>query len=309
MKKPFYLVVGQPGTCLHYVASIIKLFDDPHFFDNKPITNKYGMYDAIFCPHILYEGIIRNGKDYPIDTTQDIVNFYQKLLDGTINVVAEYYVESSIGVTHYSDLEFIQPMLNQIPNVEIIFITNDDSHKQRISTNIFVKKYLNNLIKGQMYGNFEYLFLLYLENKNSILFDRERLLSLTADNVYEQLGDVLKYIQKGLTFPFTAPMQHARLHELKLDSVYKTNELIGRIGEIIGGTAHDQHFRFAKEFEHNQVNSAESIVEIIQDIKTSTWSNIFYNQVLGEFAQQRDFNFDRLYALWKKYYKHEEHQQ
>jgi len=280
MQDPLYFVVGQPGTCIHYLGCLLKILFRPESFNDLEKTNEFGKYDGIFGAHLMTEVLAETGE-----SSKNIQATIEKILQRT----HDYTAEQRILPTHLAEKHALEQILEKIPTAQIIFVTFSDNDLRQVLINLLVKFYINGLLEPKFYSAFSSLGLTVThKNKRLSIINREKFISINREN-HPFLLEIYDFINYRHSYRFKLakkiPFQHNRLHEFKFGEL-ALDSTVERLAEITQQPLCDEVKKFSDYFKTNQPDFA-TIQSLIEKVKTSTWADIVYTHAVPNFGQAK----------------------
>ena len=293
-----YFILGQQGTCLHFIACLIRLLYDKNYYDICKSTNQLGMYDSIFGAHAFYETVIEQQRlsQYPEETWSIIaLNLLKKTFAGEISLQRPYWIDYNIIPVHYGNQKTIDYILNSVENSKIVFIKFDNNDILQIGLNFINKVYLDSLL-NPIYGGVTRLLRLYRKFPDAIIFDRQQFLNINQEELIEFAKKVVElelYDEKFMKNPDT----HENVKVINFGEIYNLDSLLNSLAEFSGQTITDKLRKFADNFLYNQP-TLESSINFIKQIKDNPHSDFMYNDLMCNFNKLTN---DEAVAKWKEY--------
>lgn len=290
MNNPIYFVVGQPGTCIHYLGCLLKILHQPQLFHDIEKTNDFGKYDGIFGSHVMSE-IMKEIGESESNTAPIIEKILQRINNCSI--------EQRILPTHLAYKYSLEQLLEQIPEAQIIFVTCPENARQVI-INLLVKYYINGLLDPFFYTAFSSLGLTITQRKKRLaILDREKFISINREN-HPYLLEIYDFISYRHAHRFKLgtqmPFQHSRMHEFKFSEL-ALDSTVERLAQITHQPLSDEVKKFSSYFKTNQP-TFKTIQALIEKVKTSPWADIVYTHAVPKFPEYNTEAMRR--QLWEE---------
>jgi hypothetical protein len=293
-----YFVLGQQGTCLHFICCLIRLLYNKDHFNNRTVTNETGVYDKIFGAHAFYETLEDQDwrtRQYP-ESKMAGPALYQlkRTFLGKHVIKRDYYVEHNIIPVHYGYQNTINGILNMFADSKIVFIKFDDNDTTQIGLNYFNKVYMAGLLTHD-FGGLIRLWYLYNKFPDSIIFDRQRFRNITQIEFIEFMKQVVDAEIYDKKFMLT-PEANDNILVTNFGEMRDLDKLLNSLSEFTGQPITDNLRSFANNFLYNQP-TLELSMNMIKQMDNNSQCDFMYNELINNFST---LTRQEVISIWKE---------
>lgn len=263
-----YFILGEQGTCLHFIGCLIRLLYDKNYYNNKITTNKVGIYDTAFGPHAFFEAF-RNShyqfSQYPEETCAiGALNCLNEIFTSGYVIDRSYPVEYNIIPAHYGNQKTINHILETFEKPKIIFIKYENDDLNQIAINIFNKVYWPSLFNfnGFSIRRIKSASELYKNLLNFDISNKQHILNLTPPQLQYLCNKIAEVELTDKKFMVT-PEKNDNVIVINFGEMKNVDKLLDRLVEFTNQPITEELYKFANNFLYDQP-TIDSTLDLIK---------------------------------------------